>query len=34
VKTFLRFVQRHSFSVFAWWRIVVGSIGVYALYFL
>jgi undecaprenyl pyrophosphate phosphatase UppP len=27
-------VQRHSFSVFAWWRIVVGSIGVYALYFL
>jgi undecaprenyl-diphosphatase len=34
VKTFLRFVQRHSFSVFAWWRIVVGSLGIYALYFL
>ena len=34
VKTFLRYVQRHSFAVFAWWRIVVGSIGVYALYFL
>ncbi|HEY0223819.1 MAG TPA: undecaprenyl-diphosphate phosphatase [Pseudolabrys sp.] len=33
VKTFLHYVQRHSFAVFAWWRIVVGSIGVYALYF-
>ena len=33
VKTFLRFVQRHSFSVFAWWRILVGSAGIYALYF-
>ena len=33
VKTFLRYVQRHTFSVFAWWRIVLGSIGVYALYF-
>lgn len=34
VKTFLRFVQRHSFSVFAWWRIVLGSAGIYAIYFL
>ena len=34
VKTFLRFVQRHSFALFAWWRIVVGSIGIFALYFL
>ncbi len=34
VKTFLRYVQRHSFALFAWWRIVVGSAGVYALYFL
>lgn len=34
VKTFLRFVQRHSFAVFAWWRIVLGSAGVYAIYFL
>jgi undecaprenyl-diphosphatase len=34
VKTFLRFVQRHSFAVFAWWRIVLGSVGVYAIYFL
>lgn len=34
VKTFLRYVQRHSFALFAWWRILVGSAGVYALYFL
>jgi len=34
VKTFLRFVQRHSFALFAWWRIVVGGIGIFALYFL
>ncbi len=33
VKTFLRYVQRHSFAVFAWWRIVIGSIGIYAIYF-
>jgi len=34
VKTFLRYVQRHSFALFAWWRIVVGTAGIYALYFL
>src|SRR5690242_21466324 len=34
VKTFLGFVQRHSFAVFAWWRILLGSFGIYALYFL
>ena len=34
VKTFLHYVQRHTFAVFAWWRIIVGSIGVYAIYFL
>jgi undecaprenyl-diphosphatase len=34
VKTFLHYIQRHSFSLFAWWRIVVGSIGIYAIYFL
>ena len=34
VKTFLRFVQRHSFALFAWWRIIVGSIGIYAIYFM
>ncbi|HLA20029.1 MAG TPA: undecaprenyl-diphosphate phosphatase [Pseudolabrys sp.] len=34
VKTFLRYVQRHSFALFAWWRILVGSAGIYALYVL
>jgi undecaprenyl-diphosphatase len=34
VKTFLRYVQRHSFAVFAWWRIIVGSLGIYALYLM
>ena len=34
VKTFLRYVQRHTFALFAWWRIVVGSAGIYTLYFL
>ena len=24
VKTFLGYVQRHSFALFAWWRILVG----------
>ena len=33
VKTFLRYVQRHSFAVFAWWRILLGSIGLFAIYF-
>jgi undecaprenyl-diphosphatase len=33
VKTFLRYVQRHSFAVFAWWRIVLGSVGLFAIYF-
>jgi len=34
VKTFLTYVQRHSFALFAWWRILVGSAGIYALYIL
>jgi undecaprenyl-diphosphatase len=34
VKTFLHYVQRHSFALFAWWRIVVGSVGIFALYFM
>ena len=34
VKTFLRYVQRHTFALFAWWRIVVGTAGVYAIYFM
>jgi undecaprenyl-diphosphatase len=32
VKTFLRYVQRHSFALFAWWRILVGGAGLAALY--
>jgi undecaprenyl pyrophosphate phosphatase UppP len=27
-------VQRHSFALFAWWRILVGSVGLLALYVL
>ena len=27
VKTFLGYVQRHTFALFAWWRIVVGAVG-------
>jgi undecaprenyl-diphosphatase len=34
VKTFLRYVQRHSFAVFAWWRILLGSVGLLAIYFV
>ncbi len=34
VKTFLRYVQRHTFAVFAWWRIVVGTAAIFALYYL
>jgi len=34
VKTFLQYVQRHSFAIFAWWRIIVGSVGIFAIYFM
>jgi undecaprenyl-diphosphatase len=34
VKTFLGYVQHHTFAVFAWWRILVGAIGLAAIYFL
>lgn len=34
VKTFLHYVQRHSFALFAWWRILVGGAGLFALYIL
>ena len=34
VKTFLTYVQRHSFAVFAWWRIALGSAGIISIYFL
>jgi undecaprenyl-diphosphatase len=33
VKTFLGYVQRHDFSLFAWWRIAVGVVGLLAIYF-
>jgi undecaprenyl-diphosphatase len=32
VKTFLGYVQRHSFALFAWWRILLGAGGLAALY--
>jgi undecaprenyl-diphosphatase len=31
VKTFLDYVSRHSFAVFAWWRIIIGGAGLAAL---
>ncbi|NWG24918.1 MAG: undecaprenyl-diphosphate phosphatase [Pseudorhodoplanes sp.] len=31
VKTFLDYVSRRGFSLFAWWRVIVGSIGLIAL---
>jgi undecaprenyl-diphosphatase len=34
VKTFLHYVQRHTFALFAWWRIVLGTLGIYAIYFM
>jgi undecaprenyl-diphosphatase len=34
VKTFLGYVQRHSFAAFAWWRILLGSVGLIAIYFV
>jgi undecaprenyl pyrophosphate phosphatase UppP len=27
-------VQRHSFAAFAWWRILLGSVGLIAIYFV
>jgi len=34
VKSLLDYVSRHGFTPFAWWRIIVGSIGLCALYLL
>lgn len=31
VKTFLEYVTRHGFALFAWWRVVVGTLGLIAL---
>jgi undecaprenyl-diphosphatase len=34
VKTFLHYVQRHTFALFAWWRIALGALGIYAIYLM
>ncbi|MGB6396118.1 MAG: undecaprenyl-diphosphate phosphatase [Bradyrhizobium sp.] len=31
VKTFLAYVTRHGFALFAWWRVIVGTLGLIAL---
>jgi len=31
VKTFLDYISRHSFALFAWWRIILGAAGLLAL---
>ena len=31
VKTFLTYVTRHGFTLFAWWRVLVGTLGLIAL---
>jgi undecaprenyl-diphosphatase len=31
VKSFLNFVTRHGFTFFAWWRVIVGTLGLIAL---
>jgi undecaprenyl-diphosphatase len=31
VKTFLDYVSSHGFSIFGWWRIIVGAVGLVAL---
>jgi undecaprenyl-diphosphatase len=31
VKTFLDYVSRHGFGLFAWWRVIIGTLGLIAL---
>jgi undecaprenyl-diphosphatase len=31
VKMFLSYVGRHGFALFAWWRVIVGTLGLVAL---
>jgi len=31
VKTFLTYITRHGFTLFAWWRVIVGTLGLIAL---
>src|SRR5215470_5857844 len=33
VKTFLGYVSRHGFGLFAWWRVIVGALGLIGLAF-
>jgi undecaprenyl-diphosphatase len=34
VRSFLGFVSRHGFAFFAWWRMIVGVLGLIGLYFV
>ena len=31
VRTFLNYVTRHGFTFFAWWRVIIGTLGLIAL---
>jgi undecaprenyl-diphosphatase len=31
VRSFLNYVTRHGFTFFAWWRVIVGTLGLIAL---
>ena len=31
VKSLLDYVSRHGFALFAWWRVIVGSLGLIGL---
>jgi undecaprenyl-diphosphatase len=31
VKMFLSYVTRHGFVLFAWWRVIIGTLGLVAL---
>jgi undecaprenyl-diphosphatase len=31
VKSFLSYVTRRGFTLFAWWRVIVGTLGLVAL---
>jgi undecaprenyl-diphosphatase len=31
VRTFLNYVTRRGFTLFAWWRVIVGTLGLIAL---
>jgi undecaprenyl-diphosphatase len=31
VRTFLNYVSRHGFALFAWWRVIVGTLGLVGL---